>query len=266
MRADGSDFVWGASASGEAALDHVSVSLAAWPGKLVPGKRREDDSGANRAPRFPHRTCSAIRRSEFGGRDAIRVKSIRDVVTLYRRKREAKVLDSDGYPCGRGTAGLLSRRSVRDLTILHIGKEANEIEDVSAGIASATDVTTAYTDPLRNVYSQLILPALLSFPEAAVARAAAIPRRTINGLRSGRRPDRGTLRQLVPALAKLCGEPAPDIDERDHLAALAAWRDRQPNLRICPACGDTPPAGRVCCRAACRQAAYRSRLTRRLAR
>jgi hypothetical protein len=205
-----------------------------------------------------------ISTSSLGGGEVVRVKSIRDVVTLYRRKREAKSLGADGYPCARGTAGLLSRRSVRGLTIRHIGKEANEIEDLAAGIASAIDVTTAYAHPFREVYSQLILPALLGFKEAVVAQVAAIPRRTINGLRSGRRPDRETLRQLVPALAKLCSETAPATEDRGHLAALAAWRDREPVLRICPACGSTPPAGRIYCRPACRQAGYRRRLTRRL--
>ena len=82
----------------------------------------------------PHRIAT----SPFGGAEAIRVKSIRDIVTLYRRKREAKSLGPDGTVCARETVGLLRRRPVRDLTIRHIGKEANEVEDLVASLAALT--------------------------------------------------------------------------------------------------------------------------------
>ena len=88
-----------------------------------------------------------ISTSSFRGEEAIRVKSIRDIVTLYRRKREAKSLGSDGAQCGRGTAGLLSRRSVRDLRMRAIGKEANEIDDLTVALVSADAVTAEYQRP-----------------------------------------------------------------------------------------------------------------------
>jgi hypothetical protein len=81
------------------------------------------------------------------GQDAIRVKSIRDIVTLYRRKREAKSLASDGTVCTRDTVGLLQRRPVRDLGIRHIGKEANEIDELIAGLMAADTVTAEYRQP-----------------------------------------------------------------------------------------------------------------------
>ncbi len=126
-----------------------------------------------------------------------------------RGEREAKSLGPDGTICTRGTVGLLQRRLVRDLTIRHIGKETNEIEEVGAGLVAAGDATTTYTHPSRDVYSRVILPALLDFPEAEVAHAAGIPRRTINGLRGGRRPDHATLSRLVPVLADLCVYTTP---------------------------------------------------------
>jgi hypothetical protein len=83
----------------------------------------------------------------------------------------------------------------------------------------------------------VILPALLDFPEAEVAHAAGIPRRTINGLRGGRRPDHATLSRLVPALADLCVETTPEVDGRNPLAVLGAWRDRGSAWRVCPRAG-----------------------------
>jgi hypothetical protein len=132
-------------------------------------------------------------------------------------------------------------------------------------MVAADDVTTTYTHPQRAVYARLVLPALHALPQTTVAQAAGIPRRTIKGLRGGRHPDQRTLRQLVPALAKLCAADDCDIGDRDDLGVLAAWRDRQPTPRGCPACGAAPTDGRVYCRPAYRQAAYRQRLTRRLA-
>jgi hypothetical protein len=67
-RADGSDFVGSAAAPGGAKLDHASVPLTARAGQLIPGEGSEDDAGLIvliRAPRLPHRTASAITRSEF---------------------------------------------------------------------------------------------------------------------------------------------------------------------------------------------------------
>lgn len=83
------------------------------------------------------------------GKNAVRVKTMRDIVTLYRRKREAKSLGPDGQPCSRETTGLLHRRPVRDMTIRHIGKEANHLEDLAAGLQSADQVTATYHHPTR---------------------------------------------------------------------------------------------------------------------
>jgi len=199
-----------------------------------------------------------ISTSSFGGRNAVRVKSIRDIVALYRRKREAKSLGADGIGSARETVGLLQRRPVRGLTIRHIGKEANEIEQVAAGLVAANEVTASYTHRLRDLYFRLIVPPLHAVPEATLAQATGIPRRTINGLRSGRRPDNRTLRPLVPALAKLSvGDP--DIDYGNDLSVLAAWRDRPRSPAICPGCGNPPPDGRTYCQPSCRQVAYRRR-------
>ena len=117
---------------------------------------------------------------------------MRDIVTLYRRKREDKSLGPDGQPCHRETTGLLHRRPVRDLTIRHIGKEANQLQDLAAGLHSADDVTATYDHQRRGVYPQLVLPALRAFPEHMVVEATGVSRRTITRLRSGNPPDSTT--------------------------------------------------------------------------
>jgi hypothetical protein len=208
----------------------------------------------------------SITTSPAAGMDAVRVKSIGDVVTLYRRKREAKSLGTDGQPCTRETRGLLHRRPVRDLTIRHIGKEANELEDLTAGLRSGEEVTTTYDHRHRGVYPQLVLHALRSFPKPLVADACGLPMRTIKGLRGGRSPRAATLRSLVSGLAQLCrgGLEDAQLEHVGALPALAMWRDRPTEEPKCPSCSATPPPGRTYCKAACRQAAYRRRRGRRL--
>ena len=70
---------------------------------------------------------------------------------------------------------------------------AIRLEQLAAGLVAADEITTTYAHPTRDVYSKLILPTLRAFQEPMVAEAAGVPRRTINGLRAGCRPDGRTL-------------------------------------------------------------------------
>jgi len=77
----------------------------------------------------------------------VTVKTYRDVLTEYATHTEAKSADPTGRPCTRRTTGLLERRHVTVRTITHIGKEANQLEDVQAGLhARQDDVLNAYDD------------------------------------------------------------------------------------------------------------------------
>ena len=201
----------------------------------------------------PHRIAT----SPFGGAEAIRVKSIRDIVTLYRRKREAKSLGPDGTVCARETVGLLRRRPVRDLTIRHIGKEANEVEDLVAGLAAADDVTQTLVHKGRGIYPQLILPALNVVPETRLAEISGVPRRTIDGLRAGRRPTRRVARLVGDALEQLSRESVVADPAPPAMAALAAWRDTGYAVACLQCSQPIVPARRRYCSNRCRQAAYR---------
>jgi hypothetical protein len=200
-----------------------------------------------------------ITTSAYSGAEAIRVKSIRDTVTLYRRKREAKSLGPDGAMCSRETRGLLQRRPVRDLAIRHIGKEANEIEEVIAGIASASATTVAYEHRLRTVYGRLVAPALLAASATRLTEATGLPRGTINGLRRGRQASAATVSKLLQGLAPLApGDPGQRAF-RSGFEHLGWLRDAGPTVRECQVCGRAVGSRQLYCSSACRQRAYRLR-------
>ena len=202
-----------------------------------------------------------ITTGESSGRNAVRVKTMRDIVTLYRPKREAKSLGPDGQPCTRETTGLLRRRPVRDLTIRHIGKEANQLEDLAAGLQTADQVTATYDRRGRGIYPQLVLPALRVSPDAAIVKACGLPRRTVNGLRRGHIPTPSTLTQLITGIARLCAQDIGDEPDENDLDTLARWRDQnRSKLGRCLNCErEINPSRRRYCSPACRQAAYRRR-------
>lgn len=204
-----------------------------------------------------------ITTSEFGGREGIRVKRLRDVVTLYRRKREAKGLDPRGGICTRQTIGLLRRRPVCDLNVRHIGKEANDLEIVAAGFQSASTVTAAYEHTARTTYARLVLPALRKLPVQAVAEASGLPARTIVGLRAGRRVSRRSMDSLIQGLRLLLSDEGVVGQHVPHKTGdlpeqLATLRDlMEPACAECG--GPLSTSRRDYCSSRCRQAAYRGR-------
>ena len=77
--------------------------------------------------------------------DTLRLKTFGDVLEEYRHHPEPKSLGPDGRPCDRQTVGLLSRRPLRIASLELIGKEANMIEDVEAGmVRRMEDVQLSY--------------------------------------------------------------------------------------------------------------------------
>lgn len=200
-----------------------------------------------------------ITTSTFAGQAAIRAKSIKDVVTLYRRKREAKSLGPDGTICIRDTVGLLERRPIRDITVRHIGKEANEIEDLVAGLIAAGSVTATFAHPGRGVYPQLLLPVLRVVPEVRLSELSGVPRTTIDGLKAGRRPTGGVARRIGQALRAVFNETIRVDSDPAGVATMAAWRDSGYVVACLRCGGPISPGGRRYCSNSCRQAAYRLR-------
>jgi hypothetical protein len=204
-------------------------------------------------------TCRITTRG-LTGRKAIRVRNLRDVVTLYRRKPEAKGLGPDGERCSRESVGLLQRRPVRELIIRCIGKETNQLEVRKAGLSGTEPVIQTYDHPGRRVYATLIRPALRAVPSTVLVEAAGLPQPTVAGLRAGRRPEPATLLKVIAGLAKLAPGAADTPDDLDRLLSrLARWRDHTCETR-CAQCSATLTTLRAqYCSPACRQAAYRRR-------
>jgi hypothetical protein len=124
---------------------------------------------------------------------------------------EAKSLGPDESTCHKKTTGRLSRRPIDIAGVLHIGKEANELELVQAGlIGTGDEVTLRYErDPW-----ELIQPAIAGLPVDIIVKATGYSRSMAYRLRRGeRRPSRDSLAKLRDlATANSKESPAANID------------------------------------------------------
>lgn len=69
----------------------------------------------------------------------VRIQSYRDVLAEYRVHPEPKSLAPDGGRSGWHADGLLRRRHVTAVRIVHIGKEANELDEIQSGTVHDTN-------------------------------------------------------------------------------------------------------------------------------
>jgi hypothetical protein len=170
-------------------------------------------------------TYSITTRSPLGERgepDEVRVQALRDVLQEYRSHPEAKALGPDGKVCGRQTRGLLARRPVAVSLVHYIGKEANRLEDVEAGlVGDLSDVLTEYVDPTQDLFRTLVLPVLEGMSSRDVGRRIDVDQRTISRIRNGSRPQKAT-REKLWSLAIEVSEDQPDGERSPEAAALLA--------------------------------------------
>jgi hypothetical protein len=194
------------------------------------------------------------------------VKTNQDVLDRYRSHPEPKSLDPDGRPCDRLSRGRLGRRHVAATEIAYIGKEANRLQDVAAGLVhDPAEILNTYNDPLLDPWRTLVTPTLKQFDTGQVAQLANVNRTTIQrylkGTQYPRRGHRQTLTAIAVQLAAVelsrLGVEAP----RAALATLALFQDIDPaEARRCPVCGtpiDRPRA--IYCGETCKKRAYRDR-------
>jgi len=134
-----------------------------------------------------------------GTRDTARVKTYGDVLLEYEFHPEAKCADSSGNPCSKQSTGLLQRRHVRIGLIKYIAKESNSLENVEAGVVhSAQNVYTEYSDPRRDEWQMVILPALKKLPLKVLVAKSGISERELKYIRAGRsRPHPKNRRSLT---------------------------------------------------------------------
>lgn len=115
-----------------------------------------------------------------------RVQSYRDVFADYCVHPESKSAALDGTPCDRRTVGLLQRRHVGALDIAYIGKEANELDAVDAGLVhDANEVLTIYVDAQDESWKRDVLPAAGFQAQPTDDTVSHTPMNAIGGRRSG---------------------------------------------------------------------------------
>ncbi len=118
------------------------------------------------------------------------VQSYADVLRHYRMHPEHKFNGPDGQPCRRDTAGVLHRRAVHLAgTARLIGKEANHLDDVQAGLITILgDVLHHYNNPHDDTFHGLVMPVLDRYSGRELAALTGVDRRTIDRIRDGQRP------------------------------------------------------------------------------
>jgi len=159
------------------------------------------------------------------------VQSYADVLHHYRMHPEHKFYGSDGQPCGRSTNGVLHRRPVTLTgTARLIGKEANHLDDVQAGlITHVGDVLNHYDNPDDDTFHRLVMPVLDRYSGRVLAKLVGTNRRTIDRIRRRQAP-RATLAAQCTQLA--VNVACDDLDaqgwngrhQRTAGAVLTAWR------------------------------------------
>jgi len=133
---------------------------------------------------------------------SIRVRTFRDVLDRFREHPEAKSADRDGNPSGKKTIGLLQRLPVGLLWVLHIGKEANLIEQQEEGVALA-DPQAVY---LGGGDWEAIRAQMEGVPTRELAPLTGINERTLRAYRQGTRPiPAEKVGAIAEALARMLG-------------------------------------------------------------
>jgi hypothetical protein len=136
----------------------------------------------------------------------VAVITYRDVLRSFRDRPETKSDDRHGRPCHKQSFGLLQRRPVQAITpIAHIGKEANFLDEVAAGlVARESDALTVYVDRRNPAWEHYFLPILREMNVRETAAAVGVNPTTITRLRRGAHPRRS----LQAALTREVGRYA----------------------------------------------------------
>jgi len=170
-------------------------------------------------------------------------KSYGQVLREYRAHPEHKFNGSNSEPCAAGTQGVLTRRSVHDANLVYIGKEANRLDDVQAGlVGQLSEVVTEFQDPAAGAFHTLVLPVLKRQSGRELAELVQTDRRTIDRIRAGQQPRRALRQSLISLAAMRAAEDlgiAMNRQGQEHRNGceqlpriLAAWR--QEHLRPTP--------------------------------
>ena len=99
-----------------------------------------------------------------------------DLIMSYAHTPEPKSLGPDGMPCHLRTRGLLSRRHIEIADVVHIGKEANDLELVQAGLVTDEEsvLSVYFPDPWEIVQKVLAdIPARVIIEKTGCSQSSA---------------------------------------------------------------------------------------------
>ena len=141
-----------------------------------------------------------IKTEGHSNRAAIRVRTFRDVLDRFRDHPEAKSADREGNPSDKQTIGLLGRLSVRALSVTHIGKETNLLEQQGEGVLR-DDPQAVYS---RDGEWEEIRAQMAGVSIRKLAALSGVSERMLRNLRKGdRQPSRRTRKAITAALARI---------------------------------------------------------------
>jgi hypothetical protein len=128
----------------------------------------------------------------------VRIQSYRDVLAEYRVHPEPKSRAPDGSRSGWHSIGLLQRRSVEAVRVVHIGKEANELDETQArAVHDLDEVLNQHVT--SDEWSDFVLPVLAKMTRAQ-RRALGLSGSNVSAVRAGTyNPTRRTKGRLTSA-------------------------------------------------------------------
>jgi hypothetical protein len=128
-----------------------------------------------------------------------------------QRRAEPKSNGPDGKPCGPHPRGVFSRQRVWVSDIVHIEKEANDLELIQAGLVSIEDEhLNSYEHDIRD-----LLPGVLKLlPVSQIIEATGCSRRIAFYWRSGKhKPRRRQLNRQLPLAGRTAREQLEQAGE-----------------------------------------------------
>jgi hypothetical protein len=128
----------------------------------------------------------AISTTGYDSRSA-QVQTYRQIIERYLDHPDPRRLDEQGQRCTRRTTGLLSPRHIRAIHVEQIGEEANQLEELQAGLVdNAGDLYTHYDDQRRDTWQRYVLRTLSTLPRAQLARQTKMSQSALAEILVGR--------------------------------------------------------------------------------
>ena len=134
-----------------------------------------------------------------------------DLIEQHARRPEPKSADATGEPCSRSSVGVLTRRHIFVTEIKVIGKEANELDLIEAGlIADEDEYLTEYPRDIRD-----FLPEILQLiPAKSIQSTLNCSRSYAYSLRNGeRKPGKSRQAKVVALAAQIARDKLREFNE-----------------------------------------------------